>query len=217
MLITKLEYQKRDPNRVNLYLEGKFFCGISLDTLAKEALYEGLNIEEEVLDRIVKEELKARFLSRALEYISKSPKTEFQIKKYLKELKFKKKNIWYKEGIEIDWESMIDSIVLKLKELKYIDDENFARMFVQSRMRIKPRGKNVMISELISKGVSKDTAQMVCDEEVEDEYELLKKTFRKKYKGKKLDTKDSKMVGFLYRKGFSWDLIEKLSNDDTEE
>lgn len=217
MLITKLEYQKRDPKRVNLYVEGKFFCGISIDTLAKEALYEGLNIEKEVLDRIVKEDLKFRFFSRVLEYISKSPKTEFQIKKYLKELRFKKKNNWYKEGLEIDWEGIIDDIVLKLKELKYIDDENYARIFVQSRMRVKPRGKSVLISELISKGVSKDIAQMVCDEEIEDEYELLKRTFRKKYKGRRFDKNDSKMVGFLYRKGFSWDLIEKLSDDDSQE
>lgn len=217
MLITKLEYQKRDPKRVNLYVEGKFFCGISIDTLAKEALYEGLNIEKEVLDRIVKEDLKFRFFSRVLEYISKSPKTEFQIKKYLKELRFKKKNNWYKEGLEIDWESIIDDIVLKLKELKYIDDENYARIFVQSRMRVKPRGKSVLISELISKGVSKDIAQMVCDEEIEDEYELLKRTFRKKYKGRRFDKNDSKMVGFLYRRGFSWDLIEKLSDDDSQE
>ncbi len=217
MLITKLEYQKRDPKRVNLYVEGKFFCGISIDTLAKEALYEGLNIEKEVLDRIVKEDLKFRFFSRVLEYISKSPKTEFQIKKYLKELRFKKKNNWYKEGLEIDWEGIIDDIVLKLKELKYIDDENYARIFVQSRMRVKPRGKSVLISELISKGVSKDIAQMVCDEEIEDEYELLKRTFRKKYKGRRFDKNDSKMVGFLYRRGFSWDLIEKLSDDDSQE
>lgn len=217
MLITRLEYQKKDPNRVNLYLEGKFFCGISLDTLAKEALYEGFDLQEDVLERIIKDELRARFLSRAFEYISKSPKTEFQIKRYLKELKFKKKDSWYKEDLQIDWEEMFEGIVLKLKELKYIDDENYARMFVQSRMRIKPRGKSVLISELISKGVSKDVAQMVCDEEVEDEYELLKKTFRKKYKERRLDTKDSKMVGYLYRKGFSWDLIERLSNDDTKE
>ena len=217
MLITKLEYQKRNPNRVNLFIEDKFFCGISIDTLAKEALYEGLNIEKETLDKIIKEELRARFLSRALEYISRSPKTEFQIKRYLKELKFKKKDSWYKSSIEMDWEGMFNEILSNFKELKYIDDESFARMFVQSRMRVKPRGKSVLISELISKGVSKDTAQMVCDEEVDDEYELLKKTFKKKYKERKFDTKDNKMVSYLYRKGFSWDLIERLSNDDTEE
>ena len=41
MIVTKLEYQKRDPNRVNLYIDGKIFCGISDDTLAKESLYDG--------------------------------------------------------------------------------------------------------------------------------------------------------------------------------
>lgn len=215
MIVSKIEYQKRDPNRVNLYIDGDFFCGISLDTLASENLYEGLDISEEVLDRLLQRDLKSRFLTRVTEYLSHSPKTEFQVYRYLKNLKFKKKNTWFKEDINIDWDKLFDEIVGKLKEYKYIDDENFARTFVQSRMRNKPRGRSVLIGELMSKGVSKEIAQKVCSEEIIDELELLKHTFEKKYRGKKFDIKDSKMVSFLQRKGFSWDLIERFNRDDT--
>lgn len=214
MIVSKLEYQKRDPKRVNLYIDGKFYCGISIDTLAKHSLYDGLVIEEDVLNNILVEEISLRFWNRVLEYISKSPKSEFQILKYLKELRFKKKGIWYKEDLEIEWDTLFSKTVERLKKYKYIDDENFARMFVQSRLRVKPRGKSVLVGELLSKGVSKDIAQRVCDEEVEDEYDVLKKTFEKKYRGKKFDIKDSKMVNFLLRKGFSWDLIQRLERDD---
>lgn len=217
MIVSKLEYQKRDPNRVNLFIDGKFFCGISLDTLAKESLYEGLEIGEADLNRILEMEITNRFLSRAMEYIARSPKTEFQMFKYLKELKFKKKGIWYKEDLDIEWEKLFNMIVEKLKKYKYIDDENFARLFVSSRLKNKPRGKSVLIGELLSKGVSKDIAELVCNEEILDEYELLKTAFEKKYRGKKFDYKDSKMVNFLLRKGFSWDLIQRLKNDDYKE
>ena len=215
MRVSKIEYQKRDPNRVNLYIDEEFFCGISLDTLASENLYEGLEITQEVLDRIVQRDLRSRFLTRVTEYLSHSPKTEFQVYRYLKNLKFKKKNIWFKEEIYLDWDTLFDEIVGKLKEYKYIDDESFARSFVQSRMRNKPRGKSILISELISKGVSKDIAEMVCNEDIPDELEVLRNTFEKKYRDKKFDINDSKMVGFLQRKGFNWDLIQRFNQDDT--
>ncbi|OGC44260.1 hypothetical protein A2400_00955 [candidate division WS6 bacterium RIFOXYB1_FULL_33_14] len=215
MRVSKIEYQKRDPNRVNLYIDEEFFCGISLDTLASENLYEGLEITQEVLDRIVQRDLRSRFLTRVTEYLSHSPKTEFQVYRYLKNLKFKKKNIWFKEEIYLDWDTLFDEIVGKLKEYKYIDDESFARSFVSSRLRNKPRGKSVLISELISKGVSKDIAEMVCNEDIPDELEVLRNTFEKKYRDKKFDINDSKMVGFLQRKGFNWDLIQQFSQNDT--
>ena len=217
MIVSKLEYQKRDPNRVNLFIDGKFFCGISLDTLAKESLYERLAIEESTLNRILKMEITNRFFSRCLEYIARGPKTEYQMLKYLKELKFKKKGVWFKEDLDIEWEKLFNMIVEKLKKYKYIDDENFAHLFVTSRLRSKPRGRSVLIGELLSKGVSKDIAERVCDEELLDEYVVLKEAFKKKYKEREFDSKDSKMVNFLLRKGFSWDLIQRLKNDDSEE
>ncbi len=213
MRVTKIEYQKKDPNRVNVYIDEKFFCGISLDTLASENLYEGLDIDDRVVDRILHRDLKSRFLTRVTDYISRSPKTEFQINKYLKELKFKKKNIWFKEDISLDWDMFFKEILSKLREYKYIDDESFARNFVLSRLRNKPRGKSVLISELISKGVSKDVAQRVCDEEIKDELMTLKKAFEKKYRGKQFDINNQKMVGYLLRKGFNWDLIEQFKQN----
>lgn len=217
MLVSKIEYQKRDPSRVNIYLDDEFFCGISLNTLASENLYEGLEIDDSVVQRILERDLKSRFLTRVTEYISRTPKTELQVRRYLRGLRFKKRNIWFKEDISLDWDIFFEDIVRKLKDYKYIDDEIFARTFVQSRVSYKPRGKNILVMELISKGVSKDIANQVCDEEIGDELELIGRTFRKKYKESKFNIKDVKMVSFLQRKGFSWDLIERFSRDDTTE
>jgi len=215
MRVTKIEYQKRDPNRVNIYIDESFFCGISLDTLASENLYEGLEIDDSVIESILQKDLRSRFLTRVMEYISRSPKTEFQIKRYLRELKFKKRDIWFKGDILIDWDEFFNEILKKLKEYKYIDDESFARSFVSSRLRNKPRGKSILISELISKGVSKDIAEMVCNEDMGDELDILRKAFEKRFKEKKFDIKDQKMVGYLLRKGFSWDLIEQFNRDES--
>ena len=216
MVITKIEYQKRDPERVNIYIDGKFFCGISIDTLALENLYEGLEVDDNLLDKILKEDLGKRFLNRAAEYLSHTAKTEFQVRQYLKNLKFKKKGIWFNENIQLDWGSLFNQIIDSLKKYKYIDDEEFAHAFVQSRLRVKPRGKSVLISELLSKGVSKEIAQRVCEEEITDELDVLRNAFRKKFKDEKFNIQNQKMVGYLLRKGFSWDLIEQFERNESE-
>ncbi len=216
MVISQITVQKKDPSRVSVFVDGVFNCGISVDVLAKLNLYEGKEITQDILDSAVREDLYVRFLNRAVDNLSRSPKTEFQIRRYLKDLQFKKKNIWYEESSNIEWNDIFDFVVKKLKEYKYIDDESFAKAFVSSRIRNKPRGKSILIGELLSKGVSKEIAERVCNELVDDEYDLLVRTFRKRFKERKFDKRDSKMVGFLSRKGFSWDLIEKFSQDESE-
>lgn len=216
MVITKIEYQKKDPERVNIYVDGEFFCGISLNVLAQENLYEGLTIDEQTLDRILKEDLESRFMNRAVEYLSHTIKTEFQVRQYLKNLKFKKKGVWFNEDIQLDWDSLFEQIIDSLKKYKYIDDEEFAHAFVQSRLNVKPRGKSVLISELLSKGVNKEIAQRVCDEEITDELEVLRNAFRKRFKDEKFNIQNQKMVGYLLRKGFSWDLIEQFERNESE-
>jgi regulatory protein len=216
MVITKIEYQKKDPERVNIYIDGEFFCGISLNVLAKENLYEGLTVDEQTLDRILKKDLESRFMNRAVEYLSRTVKTEFQVRQYLKNLKFKKKGVWFNEDIQLDWDLLFEQIIDSLKKYKYIDDEEFAHAFVQSRLNVKPRGKSVLISELLSKGVSKEIAQRVCDEEITDELEVLRNAFRKRFKDEKFNIQNQKMVGYLLRKGFSWDLIEQFERNESE-
>jgi len=216
MVITKIEYQKKDPERVNIYVDGEFFCGISLNVLAQENLYEGLTIDEQTLDRILKEDLESRFMNRAVEYLSRTVKTEFQVRQYLKNLKFKKKGVWFNEDIQLDWDSLFEQIIDSLKKYKYIDDEEFAHAFVQSRLNVKPRGKSVLISELLSKGVNKEIAQRVCDQEITDELDVLRNAFRKKFKDEKFNIQNQKMVGYLLRKGFSWDLIEQFERNESE-
>lgn len=217
MVITQISVQKKDPSRVNIFVDGIFACGISVDVLAKENLYEGKEISSELIDQIIKEDLFNRFLSRIVDNLSKTPKTEFQVRKYLKELKFKKKNTWYDEDTDIGWEDLFNSVIKKLEEYKYLDDESYARSFVSSRIRNKPRGKSILINELMSKGVNKEIAERVCNELVTDEYDLLVTTFRKKFKGIKFDKSNTKMVGFLVRKGYNWDLIERFAQNELEE
>lgn len=217
MKVTKLVSQKRDPSRVNVYIDGEFSFGISLDSLAKYNIYVGMELEDDFLSKVFLHELKKRFLQRSSEYISRSPRTELQLSRYIKNLIMKKKGVWYSELPKEEEEKILEHVISKLKKYGYIDDSHFAEQFIQSRLKSRPRGSGVIMSELISKGVSRDIAEDKVKELVQDEYALLCRVYEKKYKDQKITSMDNKKISYLFRKGFSWDLIEKLINNESEE
>lgn len=217
MKVTKLSSQKKDPSRVNMYIDDEFFCGISLDSVAKFSIYVGKNIKEKELNKILGNELRNRFMARAMSYISRSIKTEFQLRRYLNDLAYKKKRVWYKDISKEELEEIFNEIVERLKEYKYLDDDRFAEEFVLSRIKNKPRGKGILVSELMSKGVSRDIALEKVDELVVDEYTILTKVYLKKFKNQKISINDRKKIEYLMRKGFSWDLIEQFINNESSE
>jgi len=215
MIVTLLESQKKDPSRVNLYIDGEFNCGISVNTIAKYSLYVGKEITQEVLDELFFSELESRFFDRAMGFLDRSPKTERQVRIYLKDLSFKKRGSWFDSLNAEMLSKIIEKVIAKLNEYQYIDDERFAELFVTSRMKNRPRGKDILLMELLSKGVAKDTAQKVINLLVEDESSLLKQTYQKKYKEEKITMNDRKKIDFLRRKGFNWDLIEQFINNES--
>ena len=114
MIVTLLESQKKDPSRVNLYIDGEFNCGISVNTIAKYGLYVGKEITQEILDDLFFSELESRFFDRAMGFLDRSPKTERQVRIYLKDLSFKKKGSWF-DSLEGDMLSkIIEKVIGKL-------------------------------------------------------------------------------------------------------
>lgn len=215
MKITALETQKRDSSRLNMYIDENFFCGVSLNVVAQFGIYQGKELLEDELNEILKAELRARFFDRAVSFLVRSPKTEFQVRRYLKDLAFKKKGKWFEEISKEDLSEIEEFVIKKLLEYEYLNDERYAQLFVESRIKYKPRGKNILYGELISKGVSKDIVEKVLGEMLGDEYAILVSTYRKRFKDQKISLEDRKKIDFLRRKGFNWDLIEKFINDES--
>lgn len=217
MKITEISQQKNNKERFNLYVDDSFLCGISSSTIAKENLYKGMEIDERRMENILKSDLENRVFDRVAENLSKSPKTELQVKRYMSELLFKKSGKWFSKDINIEEKELKENVLNRLKEYNFLNDEAYARMFVESRIRNKPRGKMILINELRVKGISKEMAQRVCDELVDDEFSLLRRIYTKKYGDEPISYHDTKKIQFLQRKGFSWDLIQKILTDDSGE
>lgn len=215
--ITDLTVQKRDNSRFNLFVDESFFCGLHVNVVAKHNLYKGLEIEQEKLDEILKDDLYQRFLIRTSKYLDRAIRSEKQTRDYVTKTYYKKKGEWFSEEFEIDLEDLSEYVVSKLRDVGIIDDYRYATAFVSSRIRLKPRSKFVLVGELYGKGIDKELASQVCDELIDDEYELMLKTYQKKYKDEPLYNGEQKKIDYLRRKGYSWDLISELIEDDVRE
>lgn len=105
---------------------------------------------------------------------------------------------------------MIQEVVSRLESQNYINDQDFARYFIENRHQNKGISTKRLIQELKIKGIDNDiieqamfdqgTGNLFRDEEVEIE-KMIKKQLRK--------TSDrQKIIAYLARQGFSYDLIK---------
>lgn len=106
----------------------------------------------------------------------------------------------------------IDAVIQKLTDLKFLDDEEFAKAWIESRQKYKGKSKYILKNELRLKGLSEDIIEPLL-KEAQDDLETARILFDKKKKilGKFPQQEFKKKMGlFLQRKGFSFEVITKL-------
>ena len=63
--------------------------------------------------------------------------------------------------------SLVEDVVTRLAEVGYLDDDAFARTWVESRDRARPRGENALRRELAQKGVPRGVVDEVMAERID--------------------------------------------------
>ncbi|MBN1373793.1 regulatory protein RecX [Candidatus Dojkabacteria bacterium] len=210
MIITEIVPQAKNPNRFNVYLDGKFAFGASINTVADHKLYDSLKISESELSTIINSELFEKLYERCVKYLAKMIRTREQVRQYISNLFFKNRKKWFSDTQSVNENEIADKVITRLLEAKLLNDRYFAQAFIEDRVANKPRGRRLIFSELFSKGISQTLAEEVWNELEIDEMTLLKAVYQKKFGNKKFDSSDQKTVRFLLSKGFDWDDIENL-------
>lgn len=194
MIITKIEIQKNNDDRVNIYLDDRFYCGMSLEIVMKQNLKVGSDIDTAKLDNLILDDEKYKATEKAVKYISNNLKTTKQIKDYLK-----KKN--YSE-------ITINYVLEKLKEYGYINDENYAKSFILTYS--KKYGRLKLKSLLIQKGISELIINSLLEEVKSDNLELVATKY---LKNKEINSNTYvKLSRFLYSRGYDFDDINSFIN-----
>ena len=109
----------------------------------------------------------------------------------------------------------ISGVIRDLKRLKFLDDEEFARAWVENRIRTRPMGRYRLQRELLRKGIDRDLIENTLsnyneEKEIEVAQELSRKKLKKSYQNLDNLTTKRKLYSFLQRRGFSYNTIQEV-------
>ncbi|MDP2929970.1 MAG: regulatory protein RecX [Candidatus Omnitrophota bacterium] len=112
-------------------------------------------------------------------------------------------------------DDLIEDIIANLKRSGELDDEKFARFWVESRMHMNPSGDVLLRYELKTKGISDGVIEATLSEKAGkyDEYELAFSMAKERFERlKKLDRQKAmkRVYDFLLRRGFAYDTVRKI-------
>lgn len=114
----------------------------------------------------------------------------------------------------------IESVCKRLIDLKYLDDELFAESFIRSRSVIKPKGDYVIRQELLKKGIPTGIITKYLSEnsvsELDRAQELLSRK-KSSFSHTKKEKLHYKIISFLQRRGFSYDVAQQAYQAHMEE
>lgn len=187
--ITALKVQKRNTQRVNVYLDEVFAFGLSRLTAAWLEVGQELN-DEKIRELQAADGIEAAY-QRALHFLSFRPRAIKEIERNLR-----------KHNVS---DEVILEIVERLARNSLVNDKVFAQDWVENRSEFRPRGRRALRIELRQKGIQDDVIDEVLNEIEEDElaYRAAIKADRK-YRRLEWDEYRKKMIAFLSRRGFSY-------------
>lgn len=199
-IITAIEAQKRNKDRVNIYINEDFTFACSTELVYYNGLKKGMEVQIDKLKEIIKEDNYIKGKNKALKYIEKSIKTEAQIREMLIKKEYE--------------EEVIDRILDFLKDYDFVNDERYVKAFIKAK--IKENGKNKIKFSLIKKGINQELIKESLSS-VNSEEELLVATQLAQKKADTLCKNEKekqkilqKINVFLINKGFNYSIINEV-------
>jgi regulatory protein len=205
MKITAIEPQTRNPERVNLSIDGAFRLALPAELVYSVPLRVGDVVTEEQLREWEVRDQRWRAREAALNLLSFRPRTAVELQRRLREKGF-------------DPEIASDCIA-ELTDRGLIDDASFAQSFIRDRIRFRPRGAQRLLQELRTKGVDWETARAtvseVWEKEEVSEMDLARQAAAKWYPraGESQLRARRRLYNFLARRGFSADAVRQVVDE----
>jgi len=201
MIVTGLKYTKR--GRVNIFIDGQYSITVFPTVIAKYKIFQEKEIDEKIFDQILKSEQFSKGYLGSVNLILSRPRSRLEIEQYLR-LKKKVEN------------EIIERVIKKLEKENYLNDEKFVQLWIESRLKNKPRGRKMIRNELLKKGISKDIIEKFIKSIPESkEINIAQELIKKKY-GKMNKNNREKIYRFLISKGFEYKTIQYIISKTTK-
>lgn len=199
MKISKIEVQKKNKERLNIYIDEVFAFGLSLDVYVKYNLKKGQDLDDDFIENILMEEENNKAINSSLKYLSYRQRSIKEVRDHLK-----------RKGYD---ESIIENSIGALLEKNYLNDYEFSKSFIRDKSYLNKYGINKIKYELKNKGVSVDVIEKTLDFDSDQEYSRALELANKKIKSyKNLDNSSiyRKLGSFLQRKGYKYTTVSKV-------
>lgn len=193
--ITAISVQKKNPNRVNIYLDGEYAFGVARITAAW--LKNGDELSDEKISKLLAEDAREWAYQQALLYLSYRARSEKEIRQNLRKHEMP--------------EEVIEETIERLRKAGLANDNEFAQAWVENRSTFRPRSRRALAMELRQKGLDDETVHSAVsgvDEEALA-YEAAQKRLGR-LKGLEWNEFRKKLSEFLARRGFSYSVIAPI-------
>lgn len=202
MKITAIKQQVKNPERVSVFVDGKYEFSLSLDELVKHGLKNSQELDSGDVKKFKKISADGKLRMRTLEWLLNRPHSERELRDYL-----------YKKKIEPE---QIRSLVDEFTDKGYLDNAKFAQWFAELQAR---RGKSdrAIRSELFKKGIGRELADEVLGAAAGGEEDRLKAMIEKKRRLSRYKNDSEKLARYLTSQGFNWQDVKKALAVNSDE
>ena len=195
--ITALRYQKKNRERVSVYLDGRFAFGLPAIVAAR--LKRGQVLSEAEIEALQQEGSLEAAYEQSLNFLSYRPRSRAEVVAYLRKRELS--------------DDQIEQVIARLERVGLVDDEAFTRFWVENREQFRPRGPRALRYELRGKGIAPelieealaaidftDSAYRAASKKVRQFGRLEEPQFRRK------------MIDYLARRGFDYETAEQVAH-----
>lgn len=217
MKITDVSIQARNPNRVNVSVDGKYRFSLDIAQVVELGIKQHQDYTDEQLLQFESESMFGKLYAQALEYCLLRPHSEKEVRDYLHRKTFTSKyrsrttgEIKEKPGVS---QADADRVLVRLLEKGYVDDTVFTEWWVQNRNVKKGTSSRKLYNELLQKGITQDIINQIMQKNIRDEKGELLKIIKRKRNRYGADTQ--KFIAYLARQGFMYsDIVDTLDELD---
>lgn len=218
--VTKMTPGVREPNRVNIFLDGHFAFSLDINQVVEAGVKIGYRVTNERLEDLRRMSEFGKLYQRTLEWVLTRPHSVRETRDYLRRRQIKRRILNRQRAreekkplAEIE-DDVMQLVITRLIEKKYLNDQKFAEFYVENRYVRRGISHKRLRMELQKKGVSSDLISAAMAKVQRDEGEEIFKVIAKKRK----KYNDFQLIGYLVRQGFNFqqakDAVETARNQE---
>ncbi|GIV69102.1 RecX family transcriptional regulator [Caldilinea sp.] len=195
-VITRLQVQKNNPQRVNVFLDGEFAFGVTLDVAA--SLRKGQRLSDAEIAALRSQDAVEKAYQAALRFLASRPRSRAEVERRL--------------AAKGHAAEAIAPALERLEAHGYLDDASFAAYWVENRSRFRPRSAAAVRHELRQKGVDAETIRSALGELDEDEAAWAAVAQRlERWRGLTKEQLTQKIMNYLARRGFGYEIAQRTA------